>query len=294
MVRKFLTLGVLTAAGLVLVACDNPASGLLSTAKTGDCFSVTGKDAYGQPKLIKSDCPAGQTSGSTLPPAAPDQTAATATKPAAEAGKTETAATAPAATTAATAVCQPAAPVCDVPAAGHAARTARYGHAARYIHPRRIKRTHRVSHRRHGKVVTEVVTEYVDANGNEFTTAGPYQPAPPTTDTYVLGDHPVHAPPPPVRDHRKYDHRDYGHREYEYEHRGYEGRGYDGHGAESRSGQTFGSSSQSYGASHSYESRSYSSSHSAPPPRQPCNCARDHEPRYAPDGYLTWPNKSPY
>jgi hypothetical protein len=277
MVRKFLSLGILTAAGLVLVACDNPASGLLSTAKTGDCFSVTGKDAYGQPKLIKTDCPVGQASGSTLPPAAPDQTASTDAKQAADASKTEAAATAPASTTAA--VCQPAAPVCTV-AARHAVRTSRYGHATRYTHAGRIKRTHRVTHRRHGKVVTEVVTEYVDASGNEYTTAGPYQPAPPTTDTYVLGDHPVHAPPPPVRDRREYDHR-------EYDHRSDEGRGSDSREYDHRS-------SQSYGASHSYESHSYSSSHSAPPPRHPCNCSRDHEPRYAPDGYLTWPNKSPY
>ena len=283
MVRKFLIFGALTTASLALFACDNPASGLLSSAKTGDCFSVTGKDAYGQPKLIKSDCPAGQASGSTLPPAAPDQTASSSAKSGANTSKTETTATAPVATPATSAVCQPTALVCAAPAAHHSIRAARYGHVTRFTHARRIKRTPRVTHRRHGKIVTEVVTEYVDSSGNEYTTAGPYQPAPPTTDTYVLGDHPVHAPPL-VRDHREYD-------PYDYDHRDYEGRGYDKLGTDSRSGQTHGSRSQSYGGNRSYESHFYSSSRAAPPPRPPCNCSRDHDPQYAPDGYLTWPNK---
>jgi hypothetical protein len=269
MVRKILILGALTAAGLALVACDNPASGILSNAKTGDCFSVTGKDAYGQPKLIHADCPAGQTSGqSTLPPVASDQASATAANgktPADAAKSSPPALPSPSATTTAASaapVCQPAVATsaCAVPAAAPAYHAPRYyPRAVHYGRVRRVWRTHKVTHRRHGKLVTEVVTEYVAADGNEVTTAGPYAPAPPIPDTYVLGEHPVYHPPvAPPRD------------QY------YDGGRYEGR-ADSRS----------------YESHAYSSSHSGPPPR-PCNCDRPSRPHYDPDGYLTWPNKSPY
>jgi hypothetical protein len=302
MIRKILLLSAFGAAALTLAGCG-PSSGILATAKTGDCFNVTGKDAMGQPKLIHSDCPTGPATGqSTLPPAAAaDQAAADAKGPPASTPATSTTATA-AATPAKTdvkAVCQPVAPACAVPAKSVAvfhARPVRHGlhvSASRYTHAlnsRRVWRSRKVLRHRHGHAYTETVTEYVPASG-EVTTATIGAPYSSTTelaggssreDSYTLRDHPVYAPPPygppaygpppppppPPADARRYEH---------HETRG----GYDARSYDSRS-----SSSQSYSSSTSVQ-------RSVPPPR-PCNCTTRPTPAYEPDGYLTWPNKSQY
>ena len=162
-------------AGLSLSACDNPAAGILSTAKTGDCYTVTGKDAMGQPKLIKADCPAGVPSGdSTLPPQT-EQAAASAP------------ARAP--------VCQAAAPVCAGPAAAHAARS-HWRRASRRIH-------------RYGHVVTEVYDEYVPASGEVSLATGRVEASPPSgrryahadsglAESYQRHEEQAYAAPPPV------------------------------------------------------------------------------------------------
>ncbi len=296
MIRKILLLGALSAASLTLASCG-PSSGILATAKTGDCFNVTGKDAMGQPKLIHSDCPAGQTSGqSTLPPATGDQAAA----PAADAkGATAATTTAPAAQPVkadAKAVCTPVAPTCVVPAKApvyHARAVRRVAHvsATRYTHAlntRRVWRTHKVIRHRHGHAYTETVTEYVPASGEVVATIGaPYTATTELSggssreDTYVLRDHPVYAPPPPPAygpppppppppaDTRRYE---------------------DRRGEESRSYSSQSYSSQSYGSSGSAQRRVLP----PPPPPPPCNCATHRAPAYEPDGYLTWPNKTEY
>jgi hypothetical protein len=298
MTRKILILGAMGAAVMTLAACG-PSSGILATAKTGDCFNVTGKDAVGQPKLIHSDCPAGPTSGqSTLPPVSPDQAADS---------KTSTASTTPPALPATTpvktdvkAVCQPVAPLCAVPAKAAAAHvvkgsarharaevhvihvsTARYAHTA---HAHRVMRTHKVIRHRYGRTYTETVTEYVPASGEVIATIGaPYSANTELSggssreETYVLRDHPVYAPPPPPPPPAEARH---------YDHRSYDSRGADSHSYDSRSY----SSSQSYSSS----SSASSAQRSAPPPR-PCNCAPQRRaPTYEPDGYLTWPNKTEY
>lgn len=300
MSRRFAILIATAALGLTVAACDDPNSGVVAASKTGECLSVSGKDALGRNKLIKG-CSANPTAGqSTLPPAG-DQSAAAANQAAAAAeaakaadatkaaGDSKTAdATTPAAKPA---VCQPVAPACVTPGSGsnpvasvHALRgktyglrsasyghsTVRHGRTAR-THWRRV--THKVTHHRHGHVVTEVVTEYVpesgvvplDSPGGLPLAGGPdvyerdrrsysertFVPPPPPPP-------PVAVVPPPPAVH--YDRREY----------------------DSRS-------------SSSYSSRSYEN-HSAvvvapppPPVRKPCNCAP--RPHYEPDGYLTWPGK---
>jgi hypothetical protein len=301
MIRKILFLGALGAASLTLAGCG-PSSGILATAKTGDCFNVTGKDAMGQPKLIHSDCPAGQTSGqSTLPPPSGDQTAAAPAAPAADARAAAATTTPPPGAQPvkadAKAVCQPVAPTCVVPAKAHAARAPAYHAKAAshvsatvYTHAlntRRVWRTRHVIRHRHGHAYSETVTEYVPASGEVVATIGaPYTATTELSggsheDTYVLRDHPVYVPPPPPAygpppppppppaDARRYDDR----------------RGY---GSRSYSSQSY--SSQSYSSSGAGQRRALP----PPPPPPPCNCTVRHAPAYEPDGYLTWPNKTEY
>jgi hypothetical protein len=199
MARRLLLLATLAAAGAALAACDNPATGILSTAQTGQCFAVTGKDGLGQPKLIRTEC--------GTPGSAP--TAAAATQ----------------------ACMKPAAPVAAPPPCGQVAAAAgpgltysqakvRYaGHAGARVVRKAVRHKGFVHY------------EYVPASGEVFNSSSRYEYARPSQTTELAGGYTGYtshredtyvAPPPPpppapvARDYveRRYESRDYESRAY--------------------------------------------------------------------------------